>query len=153
MEDFILKLQNSIEELTIWGTDEIKTSNASRELEYQLIRVYHLYFEARQLKETIEVVTSPDFDQTKIRKRVMNNIPEIGTYQIVSNMEKSIDEVEIITADAIDDLSVIIYELLVIKWHLKNSKPGEVLWHFIFSFDHHIRQHLTALIFYLTRKA
>ena len=151
MEEFLKKLEESINNISAWGKKEIYEADSLQRLENQLVGIYGLYFEGRDLTGAKEIATSPDFDMTTILKMVRKNLPELGTFPLASAIDESSEEIEWKYTDAAESLTRIIYELLVVQWHLKISQPGEALWQFLFCFERYMRPHMTGLIFYLSQ--
>ena len=112
--------------------------------------IYMLYLRGLEISGSKEVVTSPDYDLTSITQHIKSNLPELKVIPVVKIIDEQAQEVEWTNIDTSDSLARIVYELLVVQWHLKNSKPEETLWQFIFSFENYMKQHISLLISYLT---
>ena len=149
MEEFLKKLEQSIKQIAQWGMQEVRMKNALFVLQGQLVTIYSLYFEAKSLTGAREIATSPDFDVSGLLKSIRRNLPQLGVYPITSAVDQ-MEDIEWVNVDAAENLTRIIYELLVVEWHLRNSRGEEALWQFIFCFENYIKEHLSNLIYYLS---
>ena len=83
-------------------------------------------------------------------QRCESNFPDFGYYGCILDSSIIVPEKEDIgTGDAIDDLTDIIKDLLVVKWKIKNTSENDAIWDFEFSMRTHSEQHLVDLIKYL----
>ena len=71
----------------------------------------------------------------------------VGIYTEFLNVE-----LELATRDAIDDLTDIIKDLLVVKWRFENTSKIDAIWDFEFSMRTHSKQHLVDLLKYMKEK-
>jgi hypothetical protein len=91
----------------------------------------------------------PSFDYEEIRRNVSDNFPILGYYSTVLNPNDVEEETEIGTADAIDDLSDIIKDLLEVRWRMQNTSLKDAVYHFEFSMRTHSEKHLLSLLGHL----
>jgi len=71
---------------------------------------------------------------------------------MVLDLNKMEPNVEIGIGDALDDLTDIIKDLLVVKWKMDNTSEMDALWEFEFSMRTHSEQHLIDLLKFIKEK-
>lgn len=82
----------------------------------------------------------------KLRKRIEINFQELGLYHTILNPHEITGEPELTAGDAIDDLTDIVKDL---KEVMSLTDNNTFLWQLRFNFNHHFKEHLVNLIYYL----
>lgn len=90
----------------------------------------------------------PNFNSDLIRKNIEKNFPNFGWYHCLTNSHKLLEEAELGTGDAIDDLSDIVKDMLDVKWIINNHSLANGLWQFHFWMKYHCEQHLVDFLKY-----
>ena len=120
-------------------------------LERSLVKIYNFYFE---IESNFDEIDYPDFDNSMlpdIRANVTSNFSEFGWYKIANDITNFDNMDDVLTADAIDDLSDIIIDLLETKWRIENNSYNDGTWYFKLAFDTHTKQHILDLLNYITQ--
>jgi hypothetical protein len=91
----------------------------------------------------------PVRNYSRWRELSAKRFPSLGYYNIPSTISIVGGEVEIHTADALDDLADIANELSEFVWRWQNNSENEALWHLRFSYQSHWESHLRNLQMYL----
>ncbi|MGV6831675.1 MAG: DUF5063 domain-containing protein [bacterium] len=99
-----------------------------------------------------EYYEEPNFDYNEIKENVKSNFPDFGWYSMVLDLNKMEPNVEIGIGDALDDLTDIIKDLLVVKWKMDNTSEMDALWEFEFSMRTHSEHHLIDLVKFIKEK-
>lgn len=89
-------------------------------------------------------------DYKAMRERVSRAFPEFGYYSVVSPTLEAKEEV--MTGDAVDDLTDIASDLGPILWLLDQARPGEAAWLFQLSYRQHWGTHLHDLRRYVHQR-
>jgi hypothetical protein len=147
------KLIKEIDEIIKYGLNpNLIIIDKEKDLEKHLIGLYSCYFDIEyQFDEAdYEVFDKPNY--SKIRQNVISNFKEFGFYNDLSNIQMIDKQTEIITGDAIDDLTDIVLDLLEIKWRAENNSLNDALWFFQFTFHTHTQQHLIGLLKYMQQR-
>lgn len=131
----IINLINKITSFGLTKSDYIDRNN--KILFKQLIDLNYLFSEV-SFKEynNYAYPEIPNFDYIKIRQVVIKNFPDLGHYNLVSNITKNIGKPEFAVRDAIDDLIDIIVGLLEVKWCFENSTNDVALEQLNLSYIH-----------------
>ncbi len=144
------KLISTINTITQFGLKpNLKIPNNIELIERNLVKIYNLYFEVEYIFDETDY---PDFDKSKlpnIRTNVISNFPEFGLYKIANDITNFDNIDDILTGDAIDDLSDIIIDLLEVKWSIENNSFNDGIWHFKLAFETHLKQHILDLLNYI----
>lgn len=115
-------------------------------LERYLVKIYNLYFEIESAFDETDYL---DFDKSQmpdIRTNVTSNFPEFGWYKMVNDINNLDKTDDILTGDAIDDLSDIIIDLVETKWRIENNSYNDGVWYFKLAFETHTKQHILDLL-------
>lgn len=144
------ELRQIIDEITEFGINpKVELIDKNDVLKKLLIRIYSKFLNVETEFDKTDYAEEPDFDYKKIRKNIESNFPDFGWYGTILDINKIAQESELATGDAIDDLSDIIKDLLVVKWRFENTSEIDAIWDFEFSMRTHSEQHLVNLIKYL----
>ena len=147
------ELRNLINRITEFGTKpDVESENKTDEIQKLLVCLYAEYLSLIAYFDDSDFEEEPDFDYTQIRKNVESNFPEFGYYHSVWDSHKIVEDADLITGDAIDDLSDIIKDMLEIKWQLENTNQKYSEWCFKDIMRIHSEQHLVNLLKYLKDK-
>lgn len=147
------RLKILIDRLTEFGVNpDVDTADKVKTLKKLLVEIYaeYLNVEVDFDKESYE--EEPNFEYNAVRKNVKSNFPDFDWYSIILDQNKMIPDIEVAIGDAIDDLTDIIKDMLVIKWRMENTSEMNAVWHFEFLMRAHSEQHLVALLKYLKNK-
>lgn len=120
-------------------------------LEVSLVEIYNFYFE---VESVFDATDYPYFDNSMppdIKANLISNIPKFGWYKTVSDITNFDNKDDILTGDAIDDLSDIIIDLLETKWRIENNSYNDGIWLFNLDFETHTKQHILDLLNYTTQ--
>lgn len=145
MEAFL----NLIQRITQYGTETIVDSNKPLALKKALVDLQALYVNLKpsfdeRLYEEIERL-----DYGLVYAHVKVNFPEFHDYQQLEQILDPNQKSEILTGDAIDDLSDLIIDLSEVSWRLQNTSLDDALWYFNTLMRMHSEQHLLNLLVYL----
>ncbi len=145
------RLKALIEILIRFGTSaqEIEEAEKIRTLQRLLVEIYSIYLSMKPKFEETKHENQPSFDYEEIRLNVSENFPTLGYYSTVLNPNEIGEETKIGVADAIDDLSDIIKDLLAVRWRIQNTSLKDAVCHFEFSMRTHSEKHLLDLLGYL----
>ncbi len=145
------RLKALIETLIRFGThsQEIEEAEKIRTLQRLLVEIYSIYLSMKPEFEETKHENQPSFDYEEIRLQVSANFPALGFYSTVLNPNEVGEETEIGVADAIDDLSDIIKDMLAVRWRIQNISLKDAVYHFEFSMRTHSEKHLLDLLRYL----
>lgn len=130
----------------------LKVNDKEKLLEQQLVKIYKLYF---NIEYTFDEANYPDFDKSQlpdIRQNVATNFENFGFYKTILDINDVNNQMDTGTADAIDDISDIITDLLQIKWRIENNSWADGLWYFQLIFHGHTQQHILDLLNYMKQK-
>ncbi|MCC4212887.1 DUF5063 domain-containing protein [Leeuwenhoekiella parthenopeia] len=145
MEAFL----NLIQRITQYGTETIVDPDKPLALKKALVDLYALYvnlepsFDER-LYEEIERL-----DYGLVYAHVKVNFPELMEYHQIDEIFEFYKTPEILTGDAIDDLSDLIIDLSEVAWRLQNTSLDDALWYFNTLMRIHSEEHLLNLLGYL----
>ncbi|WP_442846586.1 DUF5063 domain-containing protein [Leeuwenhoekiella sp. H156] len=145
MEAFL----NLIQRITQYGTETIAKPDKPLALKKALVDLYALYvnlepsFDER-LYEEIERM-----DYGLVYAHVKVNFPEFHDYAQLAQFLDPNQKPEILTGDAIDDLSDLIIDLSEVAWRLQNTSLDDALWYFNTLMRVHSEEHLLNLLGYL----
>ena len=145
MEAFL----NLIQRITQYGTETIAKPDKPLALKKALVDLYALYvnlepsFDER-LYEDIERL-----DYGLVYAHVKVNFPELMEYHQIDEIFEFYKTPEILTGDAIDDLSDLIIDLSEVAWRLQNTSLDDALWYFNTLMRIHSEEHLLNLLGYL----
>ena len=91
----------------------------------------------------------PENDYPAIRKAAESRFPNWGFYNTPKDVTGNIAQTEILTGDAIDDITDIVNDLKMVLWSYKNENEINALWHLLDSYNGHWRWHMRNLQVYL----
>ena len=117
-----------------------------------LVEIYSEFLKVEFDFDETDYDVEPDFDYDKIKDNVKSNFPDYGWYSKVLDLNKMEPDMEFGIGDAIDDLTDIIKDLLVVKWKMDNTSEMDALWEFEFSMRTHSEQHLIDLLKFIKEK-
>ncbi len=147
------QLFKNIDRLTEFGTNpNIETENKIDELKKLLVEIYSEYLKVESDFDNKDFEEEPEFDFKEIRRNVAANFPDFGLYHSFFDADKTILDDALVTRDAINDLSDLMIDMLVLKWRFENRSEEEAIWHFQFVMRIHTEQHLVDLLKYLKDK-
>lgn len=125
------KLIEHINQITEFGiAPKVKIDNKIDILKKTLLGIYYEYTKMTSIYDKSEYDDEPNFDYKMIRKNVEQNFPELGLYYSIFDSHKLDSDADVVTEDAIDDLTDIIKDLLAIKWRFENTSEIDGIWHF-----------------------
>ena len=145
MEAFL----NLIQRITQYGTETIAKPDKPLALKKALVDLYALYvnlepsFDER-LYEEVERL-----DYGLVYAHVKVNFPEFHDYKQLDQFLDPYQKPEILTGDAIDDLSDLIIDLSEVAWRLQNTSLDDALWYFNTLMRIHSEEHVLNLLRYL----
>jgi hypothetical protein len=143
----------AINEIVKYGLEPtLTTTDKEKVLEKNLVKIYSLYFD---IEFKFDETNYPEFDKTKyadIRQIVTSSFKDFGFYKTVSDINDIDNLNENTIADALDDLTDIILDLLEIKWRIENNSLADGLWFFELTFYSHTQQHILDLLNYMKQK-
>ena len=147
------ELRNLIDQITEFGTNpNVELTDKTTTLKKLLIGLYYEFLYVDFEFDETEYDEEPDFDYNQIKENVKSNFPDFGWYSNVLDLNKMEPNVEIGVGDALDDLTDIIQDLMVVKWKMENTSEMDALWQFEFSMRTHSEQHLIDLIKFVKEK-
>lgn len=144
------KLINNITEFGI--NPNVELTDKNNVLKKLLVGVYSEYLNVESEFDEADYEEEPDFDYQKISKNVKSNFPDFSWYGTILDINKIDRESELGTKNAVDDLTDIIKDLLVVKWRFENTSEIDAIWNFEFSMRTHSEQHLVDLLKYIKEK-
>lgn len=149
MDELILIINN----ISRYGLQaNVNIENKEQDLEKHLVYLYAKYFE---IKDTINSIDYPCYQRpnsANFRENISLNFPALGWYHHTINSHKVLQEADLVTGDAIDDLADIILELLEVQWRYEHNSLEDATWFFKFIFQAHIQQHLLDLLSFFKSK-
>ena len=116
------KLKKIIDRIIEFGTNEkLESENKVLEIQRLLVGIYAEYLNVEtEFDETVyEEPLSLDYDG--IRSVVTGHFPDFGWYHSVWESHEIIQDAQLTTGDAIDDLTDIIKDLIEVQWGLENN--------------------------------
>ena len=147
------ELRKLIDQITEFGTNpNVELTDKIITLKKLLIGLYYEFLNVDFEFDETEYDEEPDFDYNQIKENVKSNFPDFGWYSNVLDLNKLEPNVEIGIGDALDDLTDIIQDLMVVKWKMDNTSEMDALWQFEFSMRTHSEQHLIDLIKFVKEK-
>lgn len=90
-------------------------------------------------------VDIPENDYPTIRKAAEERFPNWGYYNTPKDVTENVAESELLTGDAVDDITDItdiVNDLKMVLWSYKNENEISALWHLQDSYDGHWRWHM-----------
>lgn len=94
-------------------------------------------------------VEIPENDYPAIRKAAVERFPNWGYYNTPKDVTEYIAQSELLTGDAIDDITDIVNDLKMVIWSYHNENETNALWHLQDSYYGHWRWHMRNLQAYL----
>lgn len=88
-------------------------------------------------------------EYSETRKKVEKRFPKLGFYNLALDVTENIGTSDVVTGDAIDDITDIVKDLLDVQWRFENTSDNDALFNFEFSFRTHWGRHLRILQFYV----
>jgi hypothetical protein len=147
------KLRKLIDEITEFGINpKVELTDKTDVLKKLLVGIYSEFLNVEFEFDETDFEEEPDFNYNEIKENVKSNFPDFDWYSMVLDLNKMEPNIEIGIGDALDDLTDIIKDMLVVKWKMDNTSEMDSLWEFEFSMRTHSEQHLIDLLKYLTEK-
>ena len=144
---------NLINRITEFGTNpNVESENKTDEIQKLLVGIYSEYLNLNAEFDDADFEEEPNFDYNSIKKNVETNFPDFGWYHSVWECHQIIPDADLVTGDAIDDITDIIKDLLEVKWCFENTSDKNAKWHFSDLMRIHSEQHLVNLLKYLKDK-
>ena len=144
------KIRNLIYRITEFGTHpSVESKDKIKEIQRLLVEVYAMYLNLQVDVDINDYGEVPDVDYNTIRKNAEANFPEFGLYHSLWESHKLNKDPDVVTGDAIDDISDIIKDLLEVKWRFENTSEQDALWTFQNLMRIHSEQHLVDFLKYL----
>jgi hypothetical protein len=144
------EIRKLIDKITEFGINpKVELNDKTHVLKKLLVEIYSEFLNVESEFDETDYDEEPDFDYKEIREKVESNFPEFGWYGTILDINKIAQESELAIGDAIDDLTDIIKDLLVVKWRFENTSEIDAIWDFEFSMRTHSEQHLVDLLKYI----
>lgn len=143
-------LEKLINRITEFGlNDKVQSDNKKLEIQQLLVGIYSEYLNLEAEFDDGDFDEEPSFDYDSIKKNVEANFPDFGWYHSIRESHKIIPDADLVTGDAIDDLTDIIKDLLEVKWCFENTSEKNAIWVFCDSMQIHSEQHLVDFLKYI----
>jgi hypothetical protein len=147
------KLRKLIDEITEFGINpKVELTDKTDVLKKLLVGIYSEFLNVEFVFDETDYDEEPDFNYNEIKENVKSNFPDFDWYSMVLDLNKMEPNIEIGIGDALDDLTDIIKDMLVVMWKMDNTSEKDSLWEFEFSMRTHSEQHLIDLLKYLKEK-
>ncbi len=147
------ELRKLIDKITEFGINpKVELTDKTDVLKKLLVGIYSEFLNMEFEFDETDYEEEPDFDYNEIKENVKSNFPSFGWYSMVLDLNKMQPDVEIGIGDALDDLTDIIKDLLVVKWKMNNTSKMDALWEFEFSMRTHSEKHLIDLLKFIKEK-
>ena len=147
------QLFKHIDRLTEFGTNpKIESERKIDELKKLLVGIYAEYLNMESDFDQKDFEDEPEFNFKEIRRNIEANFPEFGLYHSFFDAHNAIPDGGVVTGDALNDLSDLIIDMLVVKWRFENTSEDEAIWHFQFIMRIHSEQHVVDFLKYLKDK-
>ena len=144
------KIETLINRITEFGiNDKVESENKELDIQKLLVELYSAYLNLKADFDDGDYEEVPAFDYDSIKKNVEANFPNFGWYHSVWDSHKIIPDADLVTGDAIDDLTDIIKDLLEVKWCFENTTDKNANWHLFNLMRVHSEQHLVNFLKYL----
>ena len=132
------KLRELIDKITEFGINpKVDLIDKIDVLKKLLVGIYSEFLNLEFEFDETDYNEEPDFDYNEIKENVKSNFPDFDWYSMVLDLNVMKPNVEIGIGDALDDLTDIIKDLLVVKWKMDNTSEMDALWEFDFSMRAH----------------
>ena len=146
-------LEKLINRITEFGlNDKVQSDNKELEIKQLLVGIYSEYLNLGAEFDDGDFDEEPSFDYDSIKKNVEANFPDFGWYHSIRESHKIMPDADLVTGDAIDDITDIIKDLLEVKWCFEKTSEKNAKWHFYDIMRIHSEQHLVDLLKYLKDK-
>lgn len=147
------ELRKIIAQITEFGINpKVELTEKTDILEKLLVGIYSEFLNVEFQFDETDYEEEPDFDYNEVKQNVNSNFPDLDYYSMVLDLNKIQPNSEIGIVDALDDLTDIIKDLLVVKWKMENTSEMDALWEFEFSMRTHSEQHLINLLKFIKEK-
>lgn len=147
------ELRKLIDQITTFGINpKVELTNKIGVLKKLLVGIYQEFLDLQFEFDETNYDEEPEFEYNKIIENVKSNFPDFGWYSMVLDLNKMEPNVEIGIGDALDDLTDIIKDMLVVKWKMDNTSEMDALLQFEFSMRNHSEQHLIDLLKFIKEK-
>lgn len=146
-------LKKLLDRIIEFGTNEkLESENKVLEIQRLLVGIYAEYLNVETEFDETDCEEPLSLNYDGIRSVVTGHFPDFGWYHSVWESHKINIDAELVTGDAVDDLTDIIKDLIEVQWKLENNSKKDGLYHFKFLMKHHSEQHLVDLLKYLKDK-
>jgi hypothetical protein len=143
-------LKKLIDRIVEFGTNEkLESKNKTREIQRLLVGIYSEYLTVETEFDETDYDEPLNLDYDGIRSIVTEHFPDFGWYHSVWESHEIIQDAQLTTGDAIDDLTDIIKDLIEVQWRLENNSEKDGLYQFEFLMKHHSEQHLVNFLKYI----
>ena len=143
----------TIDEIVKYGLNPNLTETDNEKLlERNLVKIYDLYFDIQYKFDERDFPDCDKIEYSKIRQNITSNFKDFGLYKTIIDISDVYNLNENATADALDDLTDIIMDLLEIKWRIENNSLEDGLWFFEMIFHSHTKQHVLDLLNFMKNK-
>ena len=147
------ELRKLIDQITEFGINpKVELTDKIDALKKLLVGIYAEFLDVEFEFDETDYDEEPEFEYNEIKQNVKSNFPDFDWYSMVLDLNKMEPNVEIGIGDALDDLTDIIKDMLVIKWKMNNTSEMDALWQFEFSMRNHSEQHLIDLLKFIKEK-
>lgn len=144
------KLKKLIDRIVEFGTNEkLESENKTLEIQRLLVEIYAEYLKVETEFDETDYDEPINLDYDGIRSIVTKHFPDFGLYHSVWESHKIIEKADLLTEDAIDDLTGIIKDLIEVQWRMENNSEKDGFYQFEFLMKHHSEQHLVNFLKYL----
>ena len=126
------------------GTTERDESRVTYLLDYLALEIHRIDITGDFDGEEI-----PENDYPAIRKAAEKRFPNWGFYNVPKDVTQNVMQSELLTGDAIDDITDIVNDLKMVFWSFKNENEATALWHLLDSYNGHWRWHMRNLQVYI----
>ncbi len=144
------ELKKLIDRIVEFGTNEkLVSENKTLEIKKLLVGIYAEYLNVETEFDSTDYEEPINLDYDGIRDIISEHFPHFGWYHSVWESHKIIEDAELTTGDAIDDLTDIVKDLIEVQWRFENNSEKDGLYQFEFLMKHHSEQHLVDLLKYI----
>ncbi|GER61029.1 hypothetical protein ULMA_31370 [Patiriisocius marinus] len=144
------ELKKLIDRIVEFGTNEnLVSENKVLEIQQLLVGIYAEYLNVETEFDDKDYEEPLRLDYDGLRSIVSEHFPDFGWYHSVWESHKLLEDAELTTGDAIDDLTDIVKDLIEVQWRLENNSEKDGLYQFEFLMRYHSEQHLVDFLKYL----
>lgn len=144
-----MKIWDTLKEIIQLSSSEVAIGEESEERLLLLLDLVAYQMHSIKPSGEFNGKEIPENNYNEIRATISKRFDKWGYYNTVEDVTVKIAETEILTGDAIDDMTDIINDLKMIMWSYNNEDEQTAIWHLHDSYFHHWREHLRNLQFYI----